>query len=112
MTDLMADRLGIDPLELRLKNLLQDGDRFATGEVMHDVRFADCLRNAAEAVEWREGRKNKGHAAMLKGMKTPSRTGVALEIDAGGNVVLRSATTEMGQRPEIAQRNPPAHALG
>jgi CO/xanthine dehydrogenase Mo-binding subunit len=112
MTDLMADRLGFDPLELRLKNLLRDGDRFATGEVMHDIRFADCLRNAAEAVEWRAGRKNKGLAVMLKGMQTPSRTGVALEIDSQGRVVLRSATTDMGQRPEIAQRNLAAHALG
>jgi len=112
MTDLMAERLGIDPLELRLRNLLREGDRFATGEVMHDVRFAECLRSAADAVEWGEGRKNKGLAVMLKGMQTPSRTGVALEIDAGGHVVLRSATTDMGQRPGTAQRNLASRALG
>ncbi len=112
MTDLMADRLGIDPLTLRLRNLLRNGDSFATGEVMHDVRFADCLRKAAEAVDWGGGRKNKGLAVMLKGMQTPSRTGVALEIDAGGHIVLRSATTDMGQRPETAQRNLAAEALG
>ena len=68
MTDLMADRLGIDPLTLRLRNLLRNGDSFATGEVMHDVRFADCLRKAAEAVDWGGGRKNKGLAVMLKGI--------------------------------------------
>ncbi|HYS97963.1 MAG TPA: xanthine dehydrogenase family protein molybdopterin-binding subunit [Candidatus Dormibacteraeota bacterium] len=112
VTDLMAGRLEIDPLELRLRNLLRDGDRFATGEVMRDVRFAACLRAAAEAVDWSEGRKNKGLAVMLKGMQTPSRTGVALEIDAGGHILLRSATTDMGQRPDIAQRNLAAEALG
>jgi CO/xanthine dehydrogenase Mo-binding subunit len=111
-TDLMAQRLEIDPLELRLRNLLRDGDRFATGEVMHDVRFADCLRAAADAVEWGESQEDKGLAVMLKGMQTPSRTGVALEIDEDGSIVLRSATTDMGQRPEIAQRNLAAKALG
>jgi CO/xanthine dehydrogenase Mo-binding subunit len=112
MTDLMADRLQIDPLDLRLKNLLQDGDRFATGEVMRDVRFAECLRAAAEAVGWDKGRKNKGLAVMLKGMQTPSRTGVALEIGADGFVLLRSATTDMGQRPEPTQRALASQALG
>jgi CO/xanthine dehydrogenase Mo-binding subunit len=112
MTDLMADRLQIDPLELRLKNLLREGDTFATGEVMQDVRFADCLRAAATAVAWDDGRKNKGLAVMLKGMQTPSRTGVALEIGVDGFVVLRSATTDMGQRPEPTQRALASQALG
>jgi CO/xanthine dehydrogenase Mo-binding subunit len=112
MTDLMANRLQMDPLELRLQNLLRDGDRFATGEILRDVRFADCLRAAAEAVEWGSDRKNKGLAVMLKGMQTPSRTGVALDIDAGGRVVVRSATTDMGQRPEPTQRALASQALG
>jgi CO/xanthine dehydrogenase Mo-binding subunit len=112
ITDLMAERLQIDPFVLRMRNLLREGDRFATGEVMHDVRFADCLRTAAEAVEWDRGRKNKGLAVMLKGMQTPSRTGVALEIGADGVVVLRSATTDMGQRPEPTQRALASQALG
>ncbi|HVD46559.1 MAG TPA: xanthine dehydrogenase family protein molybdopterin-binding subunit [Candidatus Limnocylindria bacterium] len=112
MTDLMANRLQMDPLELRLQNLLRDGDRFATGEILQDVRFADCLRAAAEMVEWGSDRKNKGLAVMLKGMQTPSRTGVALDIDAGGRVVVRSATTDMGQRPEPTQRALASQALG
>ena len=36
--------LGMSPLELRRKNLLRDGDRFATGEVMHDVHFEELPR--------------------------------------------------------------------
>ncbi|MDQ6876408.1 MAG: xanthine dehydrogenase family protein molybdopterin-binding subunit [Candidatus Dormibacteraeota bacterium] len=112
MTDLMADRLQIDPLELRVHNLLREGDRFATGEVMRDVRFEDCLRAAAKAVGWHEGRRNKGIAVMLKGMQTPSRTGVALEIDVAGRVLVRSATTDMGQRPGVTQRALASQALG
>jgi CO/xanthine dehydrogenase Mo-binding subunit len=49
---------------------------------------------------------------MLKGMQTPSRTGVALEIGVNGRVLLRSATTDMGQRPEETQRALASQALG
>jgi CO/xanthine dehydrogenase Mo-binding subunit len=117
MTDLMAERLQIDPLDIRLRNLLREGDRFATGEVMKDVRFEDCLLKAAAAIgwskDWRGGDwQGKGLAVMLKGMQTPSRTGVALEIGADGRVVLRSATTDMGQRSEITQRTLASQALG
>ena len=58
--DLLADRLGIDPLELRLQNVLRDGDGFCTGETMHDVHFADCLERAADAVGWRDGPARQG----------------------------------------------------
>jgi CO/xanthine dehydrogenase Mo-binding subunit len=112
MTDLMADRLGLDPLDVRLRNLLQTGDRFATGEVMQDIRFAECLRGAADAIGWSRDRRNKGLSVMLKGMQTPSRTGVALEIGSDGRVVVRSATTDMGQRAEATQRTLAAEELG
>ena len=32
--DDIARRLGIHPLELRLKNLVQEGDRFVTGDTL------------------------------------------------------------------------------
>ena len=95
--DLLADRLDIDPLELRLKNLLRDGDRYCTGETMHDVHFAECLEAAAEAIGWRDGRRGKGLSVMLKGMQTPSRASVAIEAQPDGCYIVRCATTEMGQ---------------
>jgi CO/xanthine dehydrogenase Mo-binding subunit len=95
--DVLAERLGLDPLELRLKNLLREGDRYCTGETMHDVHYAECLRAAAEAIGWREDRRGKGLALVHKGMQTPSRAAVAIEADDDGNYVVRCATTEMGQ---------------
>jgi CO/xanthine dehydrogenase Mo-binding subunit len=94
--DLLADRLAIDPLELRLRNVLRDGDEFCTGEVVHDVHFADCLERAAEAIGWRDGRRGKGLSVLLKGMQTPSRASIAVEA-ADGGYVLRCATAEIGQ---------------
>ena len=53
--DLLAERLGLSPLELRRRNLLRDGDRFATGEVLHDVHFEECLQAAGRRRRLRAG---------------------------------------------------------
>ena len=97
LMDTLADRLGIDPLELRLRNVLRNGDMFCTGETVGDVHFADCLERAANAIGWREGRSGKGLCVLLKGMQTPSRAAIAVEAEEDGRYTLRCATAEMGQ---------------
>lgn len=94
--DLLAAKLGMSPLELRLKNILHDGDAFATGEVMHDVHFEECLRAAADAVGYEQDPKGKGLCVLLKGMQTPSRAQVRVERTASG-YAIHSASCEMGQ---------------
>jgi CO/xanthine dehydrogenase Mo-binding subunit len=89
--DMLAERLGMSPLELRLRNLLRDGDRFATGETMRDVHFEDCLRAAAEAVGYEQDPRGKGLCVLLKGMQTPSRAAIAVERSPVGYTV-RSST--------------------
>jgi CO/xanthine dehydrogenase Mo-binding subunit len=110
-TDLLAERLGLDPLELRLANVLRDGDCYCTGEEMHDVHFAECLEAAARAIGWREDRRGKGLALLLKGMQTPSRAAIALERD-GEAYVVRCATAEMGQGARRAISLMAAERLG
>ena len=100
--DLLADKLEMDPLELRMKNLLKEGDRYCTGETMHDVHFERLLQNAAAAVGFSESRKNKGLCVMLKGMQTPSRAAIAVEAEDDGTYTVRCATTEMGQGAKMA----------
>jgi CO/xanthine dehydrogenase Mo-binding subunit len=58
--DRVAARLGLDPLEIRLRNVLVPGDRLPTGQVLDDTAAArDCLEHAAELTDfrrrWREG---------------------------------------------------------
>jgi CO/xanthine dehydrogenase Mo-binding subunit len=109
--DLLADKLGMNPLELRMKNLLKDGDEYCTGETMHDVHFERLLQDAADAVAWSESRKNKGLCVMLKGMQTPSRAAIAVEAEDGGTYTVRCATTEMGQGAKMAMRMMAAELL-
>ena len=52
MMDIIAERLGMDPLALRMKNLLRDGDRAATGQAMRSVGIKACLDKVAEMSGW------------------------------------------------------------
>ena len=45
--DIIALDLGIDPLNFRIKNGLEEGSVSATGETMHSVGFKECLRSVA-----------------------------------------------------------------
>jgi CO/xanthine dehydrogenase Mo-binding subunit len=53
MMDIIAEELGMDPLELRLKNVMKDGDRAGTGQAMRAVGIRACLEKAAEMSGWR-----------------------------------------------------------
>lgn len=99
VVDILADQLGIDAVELRRKNLLQEGDTFCTGEVMHDAHFEELLDDAARAIGWTAGdeRRGKGVAIMLKGMQTPSKAEARIERLPDGRYEVQAATADMGQ---------------
>jgi CO/xanthine dehydrogenase Mo-binding subunit len=109
--DLLAERLGIDPLALRLMNVLRDGDRFATGEVMHDFRVAECLEAVAERIGWAAGRRGVGLCALMKGMQTPSRAGARIAL-ADGRLTVFAGTAEIGQGASSVLPQLAAEALG
>ena len=52
--DEMARRLGLDPLELRRKNLITEGDETASGEHFEHVRVHETLQAAAEAAGYHQ----------------------------------------------------------
>ncbi len=109
--DALAAELDMSPLELRRMNLLRDGDAFATGEVMHDVHFEECLDAAAEAVGYADDPRGAGLCVLLKGMQTPSRAAISVERTPVGYVV-RSASCEMGQGVRESIRLMAAEQLG
>ena len=50
--DDIARELGIDPIELRLRNAFKEGSMSATGQVLHDVKVKESLENAARKFGW------------------------------------------------------------
>jgi CO/xanthine dehydrogenase Mo-binding subunit len=111
----------MDPVEFRLKNLLHEGDQFATGERVADVAFEVCLRDAAQAVNWQDGAsadlgdgrvRGKGVCVLLKGMTTPSRSTARVEIDHNGQITVYTGTIELGQGARTVAAQVAADVLG
>ncbi|TME65686.1 MAG: xanthine dehydrogenase family protein molybdopterin-binding subunit [Chloroflexi bacterium] len=110
--DILAAKLGMDPLELRLKNVLVDGDQFCTGEIMHDVHFIECLHAAAGTIGWADNKQGKGLCVLMKGMQTPSRASIVVEANDDGGYTVHCATAEMGQGAWHSIRLMAAELLG
>lgn len=55
MMNVLAQELKIDPLELRLKNVIQDGDSVTTGQILpNSVGATETLTQAAKEFGWNE----------------------------------------------------------
>ena len=105
--DMIAQRMKLDPLDLRKKNLLTKGEDFAAGDTPTDCDLKGALALIADAIGW--GKKNtlpvksgvkrgKGIACALKdggGTKKASHAIVKILID--GSIVVFSGSVEIGQ---------------
>ena len=102
--DIIAERLGIDPLELRLKNAYGDGDRYINGQIMTRVGLKETLLTAGRAIGWnkpkpkREGAKVRGRgiATVIKPTATPTDSYCFIKMNQDGSVNVFSAAVEVG----------------
>jgi CO/xanthine dehydrogenase Mo-binding subunit/aerobic-type carbon monoxide dehydrogenase small subunit (CoxS/CutS family) len=53
-TDMIAERLGMDPVAFRLKNLSHPGDKAISGPTLTSCGVRDCVEKAAEEIGWAE----------------------------------------------------------
>src|SRR5258708_12984063 len=100
--DIIADALGIDPLELRLRNIVHEGDEGPTGQVLTAVGLEECLRRAAEAIGWRDRRPGPGRGKGLAcGWWTTTRGA------PGGDVKTNPGRPPPAHPPPPATPTPP-----
>ena len=113
--DLLAKKIGMDPLEFRLKNLLMPGDKTITGEIIteHTGRVDLCLKKAADAIklsevypeekrrEWEKEGKYRAKAAVVlqkaPAMPTWSASSALLKFNEDGTILISLGCIEMGQ---------------
>lgn len=100
--DLIADRLGLDPYALRVKNLKALGEEFVPGESGIDSDLAEGMRLVADAIGYhdrdRSGNRGMGISVGVKdggGINKPAMARV--KVTTKGDVLLNCALTEMGQ---------------
>ncbi len=109
--DEAAERLGMDPAEFRLRNILKAGSTAPTGQVLtSSVGLEECLVRARADSAWDakrrtgpgQGEKKRGigmactiHPEGLNGEADAATASV--EITAVGQVVVKTGLTEYGQ---------------
>jgi CO/xanthine dehydrogenase Mo-binding subunit len=125
--DLLAENLGIDPLELRILNAFKLGSETATGQKLTaSVGIGDCLDALKPHYEWAKTvwrpagtepykRRGIGLGSMWYGI---GNTGVQnpstakIKMDLGGNVTLYTGCADIGQGSTTVLAQIAAEILG
>ncbi|HEU5324191.1 MAG TPA: molybdopterin cofactor-binding domain-containing protein, partial [Methylomirabilota bacterium] len=121
--DDLADRLGLDRLELRRRNATQPGDVTPQGFVVTSCALTECLDAAAVEIArdppparpgWRRG---VGYAAMFHvgggaRIYRSDGCGAIVKLDDFGRVSLITGATEVGQGSETVLAMIVAETLG
>jgi CO/xanthine dehydrogenase Mo-binding subunit len=80
--DKIAEKLGIDPMELRLKNGLKSGYTTACGWQITSCGFEECVRKAAESTGWKNKRVSPKEGRYRRGI------GMASAVHVSGSNVF------------------------
>lgn len=115
--DIIAGKLGIDPLEFRIRNLLKKGELYTPGDTPVDCDLKAGLIQAAEEIGWKLKMKKpyrgRGLAVCMKdGGGTYKVSSAAVKMNADGSVVLLTGTVEVGQGARTALSQVVAEELG
>lgn len=69
VVDMMSEQLGMDPLELRLKNIMQAGDPWPLPYKCSSTGLAECIEKGARSIGWeKRGKLNQPGAKKLRGI--------------------------------------------
>lgn len=99
--DIIAERLGIDAVELRVKNLVRRGEQLRPGVKPMDADLVMGLKNAASAIGWnrrsKEAKKNLGIAVGVSDSEASPVSTSIVRLLSDGSVILLAGSTEVGQ---------------
>ena len=107
--------LGIDRLEIRLRNLARPGEDFIPGDTPADGDWGQTVRRAAELIRWGsplpEGR-GRGIAVGIKSGPTTGLSYSTVRLLADGSVLVYAGTSDMGQGARTVYAQIAAEELG
>lgn len=109
--DILAEKLKLCPLKLRLMNTIKPGDTTPTQTLLNASNIGDvsaCLRKIKELIQWEEGNqielsdgkvRTKGISTFWKTSSTPpnATAGAIIIFNTDGSVNLNCAAIEHGQ---------------
>ncbi len=111
--DEIARKLDIDPIDLRLKNALRQGDTWLGGHAIGSASLAECLDRVRSESAWDERRKQLGAAhgsGKRRGLGVSSvvytcaylSTSAVLRLLDDGTVTIATGAVDIGQGSDTA----------
>jgi CO/xanthine dehydrogenase Mo-binding subunit len=113
--DEAARALGIDPLELRLRNLARRGEEIIPGDTPADGDWAQTARKAADLIGWGTPLAAGRGRGIAFGIKSGPTTGLSystVRLLADGSVIVYAGTSDMGQGARTVFAQVAAQELG
>ena len=111
--DIIAEKLGIDPVEIRLRNFFADGDPYINGQIMETAGLRETLEKATREIGWGQKKpktigtkvRGKGIATTIKGTATPTDSYCFIKVNLDGSVTVLTSSVEIGagQKTVLAQ---------
>ena len=97
--DNLAKKIKMDPLDFRLKNLLENGEKTGFGQTLVDTDFKKVVKTVADTIGWKKIKKEKN---IGKGMACTFwltggwSTSATVKINEDGTITLITGATDMG----------------
>jgi CO/xanthine dehydrogenase Mo-binding subunit len=114
--DMIAERIGMDPLQLRLKNILQEGDINTIGDAVRSIGLRECLEKVASEIGWGQAKEKnvgRGLAVIAKSPTTHSSiSGAHVQFNEDGSAQVLVGASEIGQGMCVVLSQIAAEELG
>lgn len=115
--DMIAEALGMDPVEIRLKNARQNGEQLPNGDNVHNCGLRECIQKAAENTQFSKkygqnrsassprGRIRRGLGMGVSGYITgsliyPNSSSAVVKMNDDGSITLLTGALDIGQGAE------------
>jgi CO/xanthine dehydrogenase Mo-binding subunit len=122
LLDMIAEDIGVDPAELRLKNVRKTGDILPNGDRLDSCGLSIGIKRAVAATKWKAKRgKGRGNykgigmalTAMFSGsMYYPFASAAIVKLNPDGTATLFTGQSEFGQGSDTAMSQIAAEELG
>lgn len=115
--DMIAEELGLDPIEIRLKNVREPGEQLPNADNVHNFGLRECIEKAAEHTRFKKiyGKSRKippsdgpvrrgigiGVSSYMSGtLIYPNSSSVVVKMNDDGSATLLTGALDIGQGAE------------
>ena len=111
--DCIARKLGMDPYDFRMKNLIEEGDETLTGDHYRGIQAKETLKAAVKAAGYKSAKPANVGFGIAIGYRGPGggATAVKISLNPDGSTVIHTGLFEQGTGTYTTMRQIAAEEL-